>query len=72
MERHDLDPISLVFGVAFTALGLLSLAGPVSPLALGWALPLVAVGLGIAIIFTSRRHPPAAPEPPATDGDQGL
>ncbi|MGH8933060.1 MAG: hypothetical protein ACRDZO_21150 [Egibacteraceae bacterium] len=73
MERHDLDPISLVFGLAFTALGLLSLAGPVSPVSLGWALPLVAVGLGIAIIFTARRQSnptSSAAAEVAADGDE--
>lgn len=56
MDRHDLDPISLVFGLAFTVLGLLSLAGPISPTALGWALPLVTIGVGLALAFTARRN----------------
>jgi hypothetical protein len=55
MDRHDLDPISLVFGLTFTILGLLYVAGPVSPAVLGWALPLVAIGLGISLALTARR-----------------
>jgi apolipoprotein N-acyltransferase len=55
MNRHALDPISLVFGLAFTALGLLYLAGPVRPAVLGWALPLLAIGLAIGLAFTARR-----------------
>jgi hypothetical protein len=55
MERHDLDPISLVFGLAFTILGLLYVAGPVSPAVLGWALPLIAIGLGLSLVLTARR-----------------
>lgn len=70
MERHDLDPISLVFGLAFTVLGLLFLAGPVAPEVFTWALPLVAVALGVGIVATARRQANpavATPEPPAID-----
>jgi hypothetical protein len=55
MERHDLDPISLVFGLAFTTLGLLFLAGPVSLGTWHWALPLLAIGLGLATLLSTRR-----------------
>lgn len=55
MERHDLDPISLVFGLAFAALGLLFLAGRVSLGAWQWVLPLLAVGLGLGVLYSARR-----------------
>ncbi|MGH8900697.1 MAG: hypothetical protein ACRDYA_03215 [Egibacteraceae bacterium] len=55
MERHDLDPISLVFGLAFTALGLLFLTGRVSLGAWQWVLPLLAVGLGLGVLYSARR-----------------
>jgi hypothetical protein len=61
MERHDLDPISLVFGLAFTILGLLSLVRPLGFEAWQWVPPLLAVGLGLAVLFStrsSRREPP--------------
>jgi hypothetical protein len=56
MERHDLDPISLVFGLAFTVLGLLFFAGPVAPGVLAWAFPLMAIGLAVGIFVTARRQ----------------
>lgn len=56
MERHDLDPISLVFGLAFTALALLFLAGPVSLGIWQWVLPLLAIGLGLALFFSARHN----------------
>ncbi|MGH8905709.1 MAG: hypothetical protein ACRD0K_04160 [Egibacteraceae bacterium] len=68
MDRHDLDPISLIFGLAFIALGLLSLAGLINPAVLGWTLPLVAIGLGIALALTARRNAKRA-HPPTTDLD---
>ncbi len=55
MERHELDPISLVFGLAFAALGLLFLAGPVSLGTWRWVLPLLAVGLGLGVLYSARR-----------------
>ncbi len=54
MERHDLDPISLVFGLAFTVLGLLFLTRPLSMDAWRWVLPLLAVGLGLALFYPAR------------------
>lgn len=60
MKRHELDPLSLVFGIAFLALGLALLGG--------WSLfdpswgrigPLVVivlgVGLGVAVLAGGRR-----------------
>lgn len=59
MERHDFDPISFVFGLAFVGLGLLFLVGPVAPTTLGWLLPVGAIGLGLAVLgsaWLSRRR----------------
>jgi hypothetical protein len=55
MERHDLDPLSLVFGITFTVLALLFLAGPLSLEAWRWILPLLAIGLGLAVLVSARR-----------------
>lgn len=54
MERHDFDPISLVFGLAFTVLGLLFLARPLSLEAWQWILPLLTVGLGLALFYSAH------------------
>jgi hypothetical protein len=62
MRRHELDPVSLVFGFAFTAAGLLFLAGRVDQVVrLHWLWPLLllALGLGILLDVTARR--PGAP-----------
>lgn len=71
MERHDLDPIALVFGLAFTALGALFLAGPVSLGTWRWILPLLVIGLGLAVLLSVRHgrdradsRPESGPEPP--------
>jgi hypothetical protein len=81
MRRHELDPVSLVFGFAFTAAGLLFLAGRVDQVVrLHWLWPLLllALGLGILLDLGTRRpqapaeaaevgevEPPVATEPPA-------
>jgi hypothetical protein len=64
MERHGLDPISLVFGLAFTVLGILFVAGPVGPHVFAWAVPAVAVGLGLALVWTARRATHRTEDPP--------
>jgi hypothetical protein len=67
MERHGLDPISLVFGLAFTGLALLFLAGPVSLETWRWILPLLVLGLGLAVLLsarTGRRETTSAPHDP--------
>jgi hypothetical protein len=74
MRRHELDPVSLVFGFAFTAAGALFLAGRVDQavrLRWLWPLLLLALGLGILLDLNTRRSKPPAdtaePEPPATE-----
>ena len=68
MRRHDLDPVSLVFGFAFTGLGLLFLIGQADQaLRLRWVWPvlLLALGAGILLDVTRNRNRPAA-DPDAT------
>ncbi|MGH8895623.1 MAG: hypothetical protein ACRDZ4_01050 [Egibacteraceae bacterium] len=55
MERHDLDPISLVFGLAFTVLGLLFLARPLCLYTWRWVLPILDLGLGLTLFYSARR-----------------
>ncbi|HEY6709052.1 MAG TPA: hypothetical protein VJB61_15840 [Actinomycetota bacterium] len=65
-RRHQLDPISLTFGFAFTGLGLLFLVGRADQaLRLQWVWPLLLLALGAGILFDlSRGRDRPAPEPP--------
>jgi hypothetical protein len=56
MRRHELDPVSLTFGFAFAALGLLFLIGqPDQALRLRWIWPLLLVVLGAGILLDVAR-----------------
>jgi hypothetical protein len=56
MRRHELDPVSLTFGFAFAALGLLFLVGqPDQALRLRWIWPLLLVVLGAGILLDVAR-----------------
>jgi hypothetical protein len=69
MRRHELDPISLTFGFAFAALGLLFLLGQADQaLRLRWVWPLLLLVLGAAILLDiafgrSRTTPDREVEP---------
>ena len=54
MERHDLDPIALVFGSLFVAVGLVYAVGRWTWIGLdrGWVLGAFLVGLGVAGIVS--------------------
>ena len=70
-RRHELDPVSLVFGFAFTAAGALFLAGRLDQaVRLRWLWPvlLLALGLGILLDLNTRR-PKAPAEAPAELGE---
>ncbi len=56
MRRHDLDVISLVFGLAFAGLGLAFLAGWTTATTLRWAWiwPLLLVGVGVSTVLSVR------------------
>ena len=75
MRRHELDPVSLTFGFAFTGLGLLFLIGRADQaLRLHWIWPLLLLVLGAGILLdiarTRPRPPPPAPTPEPTRPDQ--
>jgi hypothetical protein len=63
MKRHQLDPWSLIGGVVLTGLGLLFLI-PAEPFDLtngfrnlfGWALPVLVVLVGLALIAPALRN----------------
>jgi hypothetical protein len=67
MRRHELDPVSLVFGFAFTSAGLLFLAGHLDQaVRLRWLWPVLLLALGLAILLDLNvRRPKPAAEPPA-------
>lgn len=71
MTRHRLDPVSLVFGIAFTALGVVLLDSDVDVASLSgrWLLPLPLLFAGVALAavgigrLRDRPSADAAPEP---------
>jgi hypothetical protein len=75
MKRHPLDPWSLIGGVVLTGLGLLFLI-PAEPFdftngfrnLFGWALPVLVVLVGLALIAPALRKQPDESElPPPPD-----
>ena len=56
MNRHELDPVSLIFGFVFTGLGLLFLIGRADQaLRLQWVWPLLLLALGAGILLDLTR-----------------
>ena len=65
MRRHELDPVSLTFGFAFTGLGLLFLLGRADQaLRLHWVWPILLLVLGVGILADLTRNRES------TEGDQ--
>ena len=56
MQRHDVDLVSLTFGLLFTVAGLVLLSGDPTKgtVWLGWAGPAVAIGLGVLVLVAVR------------------
>jgi hypothetical protein len=69
MRRHELDPVSLVFGFAFSSAGLLFLAGRLDQaVRLRWLWPVLLLALGLAILLDLNvRRPKPATEPAAVE-----
>jgi hypothetical protein len=78
MRRHELDPVSLTFGFAFTGLGLLFLLGRADQaFRLHWIWPILLLVLGVGILADLARHrgpedDPARIAPPEREPDPGL
>ena len=64
MTRHDLDPISLVAGMVFAALGLSFLLGGTAFLDLDWRWiwPPVLIGAGVVGLRGAGRNPARPPD----------
>ena len=60
MERHELDPFSLVAGLAFAGLGVLFLLDGAGSLTVQprWVWPILLIAIGVAGLLASRpkRH----------------
>jgi hypothetical protein len=66
MRRHELDPVSLTFGFAFTGLGLLFLLGRVDEaFRLRWIWPILLLVLGVGILADLARHRDRVEEAPS-------
>ena len=57
MPRHDLDLISLMAGVGFTGLALVSLLSEGAGLAARWTWPVLLIVVGVVGLLAARRHP---------------
>jgi len=69
VQRHDLDPVALVFGATFTAIGLAYAVGRWSwiGIAHGWLAGAFLIVLGVAGVLSAtprdRREPHRPPDP---------
>jgi len=59
MERHDLDLLSLIFGIAFLGLASTGLFENVdfAPIQARWVWPAILIIAGVAVLLTSVRRP---------------
>ena len=70
MRRHELDPVSLVFGFAFSSAGLLFLVGRLDQaVRLRWLWPLLLLALGLGVLLDLNARRPKAPVEPADEAD---
>ncbi|HWH32954.1 MAG TPA: hypothetical protein VNU01_09820 [Egibacteraceae bacterium] len=69
MRRHDLDPVSLVFGLLFLAIAVALLvdAPALALLRLRWLLPTLGIVVGVALLGSALR---GDHETATADGDQ--
>lgn len=70
MDRHELDPLSLLFGLLFAGVGLLLLTGDPArgSISLAWAGPVTAIGIGLLVVLAVRpRRDATATESTADD-----
>ena len=76
MRHHDLDAVSLIFGLLFTAVGLALLSGDPArgTMSLSWAGPVVAIGVGLLVVLAalSRREKTIDAQRQVDDQPQGI
>ena len=54
MPRHDLDPVALVAGVAFSGLALVALLEHGDLLGARWVFPVLLIAVGVAGLLANR------------------
>lgn len=57
MPRHDLDLLSLIAGIAFAGLAVVSLLSDGADLAARWTWPCLLILVGVIGLAAARRHP---------------
>lgn len=57
MPRHDLDVVSLIFGIAFAVVGFVFLADRDLGLTGKWIWPVLLIAVGVAGLIGSRTRP---------------
>ncbi|MGZ8475661.1 MAG: hypothetical protein ACXWWQ_05470 [Candidatus Limnocylindria bacterium] len=67
MNQHRFDALSFIFGSIFVVAGLLLLTGGLQGIQLQWVGPVVAVLLGLVILFAVRPRPTPLNESAAPD-----
>ena len=58
MPRHDLDHVSLVFGLAFAGVAIVFLLDEGTKVSARWAWPVLLIVLGVIGLFASRSRRP--------------
>ena len=67
MNQHGFDALSFFFGAIFVVAGLLLLTGGFQGVQLQWVGPVVAVLLGLVILFAVRPRRPSVEETATPD-----
>ena len=62
MNRHPADLVSLAFGLLFSVIGLVLLAGDQLALSWAWLAPTMVIALGAILIVAGWRRRPAPTE----------
>lgn len=71
MDRHELDLLSLLFGLMFAVVGLVLLTGDPArgSVSMAWAGPAAAIGLGLVVVLAVRPRREEHPAEGTVEGD---